>query len=63
MPGKLNMQSIEMKVTLSGKKSSVRLECTLYWRDPDILGTSQLQLMGKVDCFGFFIQSERFKFQ
>ena len=51
MPGKLNMQSIEMKVTLSGKKSSVRLECTLYWRDPDILGTSQLQLMGKFNCF------------
>ena len=47
VPGKLNMQSIELKVTLDGLDSSVRLECTLYWSDKEILGTSQLQLMGK----------------
>ena len=46
VPGKLNMQSIELKVTLDGLESNVRLECTLYWSDKEILGTSQLQLIG-----------------
>ena len=44
--GKLNMQSIELKLTLDGLESNVRLECTLYWSDKEILGTSQLQLIG-----------------
>lgn len=41
------MQSIELKVELDGLESNVRLECILYWSDKEILGTSQLQLMGK----------------
>ena len=47
VPGKLNMQSIELKLKLEGMDSNVRIECTLYWSDKDILGTSQLQFMGE----------------
>ena len=45
--GKLNMQSIELKLILNEIKSRVVLECTLYWSDKEILGKSQLQFMGK----------------
>ena len=47
VPGKLNMQSIELKVELDGFESSVGLKCTLYWSDKEVLGTSQLQFVGK----------------
>ena len=47
VPGKLNMQSIELKVKLDGLESKVSIECTLYWSDKEVLGTSQLQFMGK----------------
>ena len=45
--GKLNMQSISLEISFSGLDSSVKLECGMYWADPDILGTSQLKFSGK----------------
>ncbi len=44
---KLTLQEIELSLELSGKKSSVKLSCTLYWADRDILGEDQLQFQGK----------------
>ena len=47
IPGKLNMQSVELKVILNDIKSKVVVACTLYWSDKKILGQSQLQFTGK----------------
>ena len=44
---KLNLQSIELKVAFNGLASSVSLSCTLYWSSKEVLGTGQLQFMGK----------------
>ena len=49
--GKLNMQSIELKVSLDGMDSNVRIECTLYWTDSEILGKSQLQFIGECNFY------------
>ena len=50
--GSLVIQSIELKLELSGKKSSVKLECTLYWNIPESLGSSQVQFIGEYEFSG-----------
>ena len=46
---KLTLQEIDLTLELSGKKSTVKLSCTLYWADRDILGQDQIQFQGKYD--------------
>eukprot|EP00794_Sanderia_malayensis_P016803 gene16803-18499_t len=49
VPDKLTLQEIELALELSGKKSSVKLSCTLYWADRDILGEDQIQFQGAIE--------------
>ena len=44
---KLNLQEIELSVEVNGKESTVRLSCTLFWHDKEILGNSTLLFIGK----------------
>ncbi|XP_065055347.1 uncharacterized protein LOC135683868 [Rhopilema esculentum] len=51
--GSLALQSIALELELSGKKSSVKLECTLYWNIPENLGSGHVQFIGSFICLIF----------